>query len=72
MKCRIPINLLSDEDMENLAHEVIVRFLENLIYPEYKFTPIYTAIYITTKLEADNIIGCEFPKEEEIERGMRW
>ena len=72
LKCRIPINLLSDENMKNLAHEVIVRFLENLIYPEYKFTPPDTGVYITTKLEADNIIGCEFPKEEEIERGMRW
>ena len=69
LKCRIPISLLS-EYMENIANEIVVRFLENLIYPEFKFHPIDTGIYITQKLEADNIIGCEFPKE--IERGMRW
>ncbi len=69
LKCRIPINLLS-EYMENIANEIVVRFLENLIYPDSKFRHIDTGIYITQKLEANNIIGCEFPKN--IERGTRW
>jgi len=68
-KCRVPISILS-EYMESVVHDVIVKYLENLIYPEWKFTPIDTGIYITSKLDADDIIGCEFPKWEEIERDI--
>jgi len=62
LKCRVPIHLISDY-IDNITKEIIIRYLENLIYPEYKFPILDVGIYITTKLESDDIIGCEFPKD---------
>ena len=62
LKCRIPIKLLT-EYLDIISEELIVKYFENIIYPEYKFSPLDTSICITTKIDADNIIGFEFPQD---------
>jgi len=63
-KCKIPIDLIND-DLSDLSKGIIVRYFENMIYPDYKFPIAGFTPYITSKLEANCIIGCEFPKDIE-------
>ena len=63
-KCKIPIDLIND-DLFDISKEIIVRYFENMVYPDYKFPTAEFTPYVTSKLEANCIIGCEFPKDIE-------
>ncbi|MEA2017401.1 MAG: hypothetical protein U9N59_03040 [Campylobacterota bacterium] len=62
LKCKVSIKLLS-EHINIITEEIIIRYFENIIYPEYKFEPLDTGICLTTKIKPEDIIGFEFPTE---------
>ncbi len=61
LTCKIPFDLLNDDFISMTISNIIVKYIENIIYPEeiYKND---AEIYITSNLEAKNIIKYEHPK----------
>ena len=62
LKCRVPWKLLS-ENIDIITEEIIIRYFENIIYPESKFEALDSGISITTRIKPNDIIGFEFPQE---------
>lgn len=60
------ISLLHD-DIYETSKEIIVRYFENMIYPNHKFSTVCYTPYITSQVDASYIIGCEFLKDVECE-----
>ncbi len=61
LTCKVPLKLLNNEFMEMVITNIIVKYVENIIYPEeiYKND---AEIYINSNLEARYIIKYEHPK----------
>lgn len=61
LTCKIPFDLLNDDFKSMTILNIIVKYIENIIYPEeiYKND---AEIYITANLEAKHIIKYEHPK----------
>lgn len=62
LKCKVDIKKLNTNDIDFFIHNITIRYLENLIYPNEKFGFLEFTPYITTKLTADSILGLEFPQ----------
>ena len=65
--CKVPFGLLNSSFMEMVLKNIIVKYIENIIYPEeiYKKDNYNyrndAEIYITEHLEAEFIIDYEYP-----------
>ena len=76
LTCKVPIELLNSSFREMLIQNIIVKYVENIIYPEeiYKKDNYNyrndAEIYINTNLEAKYIMEVEHPKNIIAPRGM--
>jgi len=61
LTCKVPLELLNNEFMEMVIENLIIKYIENIIYPK----EIYrndAEIYINKNLEAKHIIKYEYPE----------
>ncbi len=61
-KCKVPINLILEEDLISCIDSIIVRYFENLIYPNEVNHDIWSCIEIYENLEPAYILNHTHPK----------
>lgn len=65
LKCIIPIKYL-ENDFDDIIKDIIDKFFEIIEFPKYQFSHGSSTPYICTNIKSEWIIGCEFPKYENI------
>lgn len=62
-KCKININDLVNETIQSISENLLVRYLEYIIYSDEKLEVIYINPYLEKQLASNHIISYEHPKD---------
>jgi len=65
-KCIIPIEL-SENDFDDIARAITIKFFECMVFPKYKFSDAESVITVFSVIGPKSILGCEFPKNLDCE-----
>lgn len=62
-KCKISTSDLDDEIIKSISDNILVRYFENIIYPNEKLPVVYINPYLEKRLDSKNIISYEHPTD---------